>query len=118
GDTIVAPGESGVLLVDEPMVDVGGPSIGTGVIRLAHAWALRDFSLLGDSVHRRARIVSVRDLRDRVTRLYPLFTAGSHPGPLYRGDTLYWSLPLYVSSATSPLSEKMEVSGEAVSYFH
>jgi uncharacterized membrane protein (UPF0182 family) len=117
-DTLVAPGAVGARLVDDPTLDVGGPSLGTGLSRLAHAWAARNFGLLSDSLHRRARIVTVRGVRERVARLYPLFYVGAQPRPLFRADTLYWSVPLYTASNSYPLAEHREVAGEQRSYFH
>jgi uncharacterized membrane protein (UPF0182 family) len=117
-DSLVAPGASGMELVDDPTLDVAGPSLGTGLARLAHAWAARRFGLLADSIHRRARIVTVRDVRERVARLYPLFYVGQALRPLFRADTLYWSVALYSSSAAYPLAERREISGETRSYFH
>ncbi len=118
GDTLVAPGALGTRVVDDPTIDIAAPSLGNGVTRLAHAWATRDFGLLADSLHRRARIVTVRDVRERVQRLYPLFFVGQSLRPLFRADTLFWSLPLYTTATTYPLAEKREILGEARSYFH
>lgn len=118
GDTLVAPGAAGTKVVDSPTLDIAGPSLGKGFSRLAHAWAARNFSLLSDSLRGRARIVAVRDVRERIGRLYPLFYVGRSLKPMYRADTLYWSAPLYTSSPDYPLSERREISGEARSYFH
>ena len=117
-DSLIAPGATGTRIVDDPTLDVAAPPLGNGVSRLAHAWAARDFSLLSDSLRRRARIVAVRDVRDRVSKLYPFFYVGRSPRPLYRADTLFWTVPLYSSSADYPLAEHRMISGEPRSYFH
>lgn len=117
-DTLVAPGATGTRIVDDATLDVAGPSLGNGMTRLAHAWAARNFALLSDSLPRRARIVAVRDVRERVAKLYPLFYVGRSLRPLHRADTLFWSAPLYTSSEDYPLAEHREIAGETRSYFH
>jgi uncharacterized membrane protein (UPF0182 family) len=117
-DTLVAPGAVGMILVDDPTLDIAGPSLGNGLSRLAHAWAVRRFGLLSDSLRRRARIVTLRDVRERVATLYPLFFVGPSPRPLFRADTLFWSVPLYSASNDYPLADKRPISGIARSYFH
>ncbi|MBA3646008.1 MAG: UPF0182 family protein [Gemmatimonadaceae bacterium] len=117
-DTLVSPGAIGTLLVDNPTIDIAAPSLGHGFSRLAHAWAARNFSLLSDKLHRRTRIVRVRDVRERVAALYPFFAIGPTLRPLFRGDTLYWSAPLFTSSHSYPLSDRREIWGERVTYFH
>lgn len=117
-DSLVAPGAAGMRLVDDPTLDIAAPSLGTGLSRLAHAWAARKFSLLSDSLHRRTRIVTVRDVRERVQKLFPLFVAGPSLRPLFRADTLYWSVPLFTSSASYPLADRREIRGRSSTYFH
>jgi uncharacterized membrane protein (UPF0182 family) len=117
-DTLVAPGATGTRIVDEPTVDIAAPSLGNGLSRLAHAWAARNFGLLSDSVRRRARIVAIRDVRERIGMLYPFFYVGRSLRPLYKADTLFWTAALYTSSADYPLAERREISGETRSYFH
>lgn len=117
-DSLVFPGAKGTRLIDNPTLDLAAPSLGNGLTRLAHAWAARDFSLLSDTLRRRARIVSVRDVRTRVGKLYPLFAPGPTARPLVRADTVYWSVPLYTLSSSYPLAERRRVWGEDRSYVH
>ena len=116
-DTVVGPGAAGLIVLDNPTMDIAGPSLGRGVVRLAHAWAERDFSLFADSIRRRARIVTVRDVVSRVSKRYPLFFAGLAPQHLYRADTLFWAVPLYATSGSYPLAEPRRIAGESRSYF-
>jgi Uncharacterized conserved protein len=74
--------------------------------------------MLSDSLKRRTRIVRVRDLRERVKRIFPLFDPGPVASPTFRADTLFWTVPLYSSSDSYPLSEHREVFGEYRSYVH
>jgi uncharacterized membrane protein (UPF0182 family) len=117
-DSLIAPGASGMRLVDDPTLDIAAPSLGTGLSRLAHAWAARRFTLLSDTVRRRARIVTVRDVRERVEKLHPFFLVGPTLRPLFRGDTLYWGAALFTASASYPLADKREIWGEGATYFH
>lgn len=117
-DSLVAPGAKGTLIVDDRTRDIAAPSLGSGLTRLAHAWALRDFGLLSNSVSQGARIVSVRDVGERIRRLYPLLAVGPPLRPFYRADTLYWAAALYSSSASYPLAERREIWGESRSYLH
>lgn len=117
-ESIVYPGAVGTRLIDNPTLDVAAPSLGDGLTRLAHAWAARNFALLSDTVRRRARIVSVRDVRLRVSKLYPFFIAGPSPRPVMRADTLYWGVALYALSSTYPLAERRKVWGSDRSYVH
>lgn len=117
-DSLIVPGAAGMRLVDDPTLDVAAPSLGTGFSRLAHAWAARRFGLLSDSLHRRTRIVTVRDVRERVEKLFPFFIVGPALRPLFRTDTLYWSVPLFISSASFPLADSREIWGLRATYFH
>jgi len=58
-------------------------------------------------------------VRDRVHRLLPFFGQGRRITPVIAGDTLYWALHLYASSAWYPLSDRIRSGDQEVSYlFH
>src|SRR5947207_2100816 len=116
-DSLVYPGARGTVLVADPQLDVAGPRLGDGIARLGYAWAYQAFDLLSDSVPRRARLVTVRDVRGRVRALAPVFTQGSMVEPLFHADTLYWKLELYSASSNYPLSQHYILAGEDRSYF-
>ena len=116
-DSLVYPGARGIVIIADPQLDVAGQRLGDGLQRLGYAWAYQTFDLLSDSVPRRARIVSVRDVRARVKSLVPVFAQGSLVEPLFHADTLYWKLELYSASNSYPLSEHYVLAGEERTYF-
>ncbi len=116
-DSLVYPGARGIVVVSDPQLDVAGQRIGDGLTRLGLAWAYQAFDLLSDSIPRRARIVTGRDLRARVRALVPIFAQGTMIEPMFHADTLYWKLELYTASAEYPLSRHIVLAGEDRSYF-
>ncbi len=116
-DSLVYPGAAGLVVVAEPQLDIAGQRLGDGLSRLAYAWAYRSLGLLSDSVPRRARLVTVRDVRQRVGALAPIFAQGSAAQPLFHADTLYWRVNLYSASADYPLSTARVIAGAGRNYF-
>ncbi|HEY6090071.1 MAG TPA: UPF0182 family protein, partial [Gemmatimonadaceae bacterium] len=116
-DSLVYPGARGLVIVADPQLDVAGQRLVDGISRLGYAWAYQSFELLSDSIPRRARIVTVRDVRNRIRALAPVFAQGSMVEPTFHADTLYWKLELYSASANYPLSQHYVLAGEERSYF-
>ncbi len=116
-DSLAYPGARGLVLVSDPQLDVAGQRLGDGLSRLGYAWAYQAFYLLSDSVPRRSRIVTVRDVRNRIRVLAPIFAQGTIVEPLFHADTLYWKLELYSASASYPLSQHYNIAGDDRSYF-
>jgi uncharacterized membrane protein (UPF0182 family) len=116
-DSLVYPGARGLVVAVDPQVDVAGPRLGDGMSRLAYAWAYQSLDLLADSVPRRARLVTTRDVRNRLRALAPLFVQGSMVEPMFHADTLYWKLELYSASSNYPLSQHYVLGGEDRNYF-
>ncbi len=116
-DSLVYPGARGFVLVANPQLDIAGQRLGEGLSRLGYAWAHQSFDLLSDSVPRRARIVSVRDVRERVRALAPVFAQSTIIEPMFHADTLYWKMELYSASSDYPLSDHFVLAGEERSYF-
>jgi uncharacterized membrane protein (UPF0182 family) len=116
-DSLAYPGARGIVVVADPQLDVAGQRLGDGLSRLGYAWAYQSFDLLSDSVPRRARLVTVRDVRARIHALAPAFAQGSMVEPMFHADTLYWKLELYSASADYPLSQHYVLAGEERSYF-
>lgn len=116
---IVAPGYEGHrLLVDTTGTVLGTPLTNAGM-RLAHAWAARDPSLLaGDSAaNPTTRFVAHRDVRERVQLLAPVFAQGEDVQPLLHEGLLYWTFELYSASDSYPLSQRWLLAGQVRSYF-
>ena len=115
--SLVYPGARGLVVIDDPRLDVAGQRLGEGLSRLGYAWAYQSFDLLSDSIPRRARVVAVRDVRNRIKALAPVFAQGSMVEPMFHADTLYWKLELYSASSNYPLSQHYVLAGEERSYF-
>ncbi len=116
-DSLAYPGARGLVVVTDTQLDAAGQRLGDGLTRLANAWAYQAFDLLSDSIPRRARLVTVRDVRNRVRALAPVFAQGSKIEPMFHADTLYWKLELYSASSDYPLSQHYVLGGEDRSYF-
>ncbi|MEO8909349.1 MAG: UPF0182 family protein [Gemmatimonadaceae bacterium] len=116
-DSLVYPGARGIVVVSDPQLAVAGQRLGEGIPRLGYAWAYQSLDLLSDSVPRRARLITVRDVRARVRDLAPLFTQSSVVEPRFHADTLYWKLELYFASSDYPLSQHLVLAGEVRSFF-
>jgi uncharacterized membrane protein (UPF0182 family) len=116
-DSLVYPGARGLVIVADPQLDVAGQRIGEGIPRLAVAWAYQAFDLLSDSIPRRARLIAVRDVRNRIRSVAPVFAQASMVEPMFHADTLYWKLELYSASSNYPLSQHYVLAGEERTYF-
>jgi uncharacterized membrane protein (UPF0182 family) len=116
---IVYPGASGFLIVSDSLNRMAGSTLTTSLGRLAYAWSLQDFArLLGDLPQPRPTLVDHRDVRDRVGLLAPFFTQGRTVTPVVLGDSLFWSVDLYATSDSYPLSRHLLLGGDEVSYVH
>lgn len=115
---LVYPGAFGAVIVGDSSNMIAAPGLQRGFRRLLHAWNLQDMSLLSGDLPKNAKVVGVRDVRARVMALAPVFAQGSFVVPLFRGDTLYWSVDLYSASDNYPLSAHYRIAGADRSYFH
>lgn len=113
---LVYPGAHGAALV-RGVKNAAAPTLGSGLRRLANAWAEQRLDLLWSDYPDDARIARNRDVRERVRSLMPVYAQGSQVLPAYLGDTLTWVLELYSASSTYPLSKHYVLAGEERSYF-
>jgi uncharacterized membrane protein (UPF0182 family) len=116
-DSLVYPGARGLVIVADPQLDVAGQRLGDGLSRWGYAWAYQSLEIVSDSIPRRARLITVRDVRNRIRLLAPVFAQGSMVEPMFHADTLYWKLELYSASSNYPLSQHYVLAGEERSYF-
>ena len=115
---LVYPGASTYSIIGDSLNHTAGTSLESFVARLAMAWSLQNIRLLsGDLPQSHPTIVAHRDVRDRVGLLAPFFEQGRTVNPLIVGDSLYWSLDLYSSSSTYPLSQHAFIAGDERSYW-
>ncbi|WP_373058176.1 UPF0182 family protein [Gemmatimonas sp.] len=118
-EPLVGPGLRGVRLIDaERARGVLGVSLTSLRARIAHAWALRDLSLLdADTTAVEPLLVTHRDVRERVELLAPIFVQGNDVLPLVHDGRLYWTLQLYSASDRYPLSQQWQLATGVYSYF-
>jgi uncharacterized membrane protein (UPF0182 family) len=118
-DVVVHPGAVGSLLVSDTGGRVVGEPARTWLARVAHAWSERDLGLASaDRLPRLApEIVRRRDPRERVGALAPYFAQGSTVSALALGDSLFWTLELYSTSTSYPLSQHYAIVGAERAYF-
>jgi len=116
---LVGPGLRDPLLVDATRSpQVVGVSLASLRARIAHAWALRDLSLLrADSVRAEPLLLSHRDVRDRVARLAPAFAQANEVLPLRYEGRVFWTLHLYSVSDRYPLSQHWQFASGVYSYY-
>ncbi len=115
----VAPGLQGHAMLMDPSGNLLGTSLRTLSLRISHAWAARDPSLLdGTPPGEDAPVfVSQRDVRKRLALLAPVFAQGQTIEPLLHDGTLYWTVQLYSASNSYPLSQHWQLAEEVRSYF-
>ena len=118
-EPLVGPGVRGIRLIDATHArGVRGVSLTSLQARIAHAWALRDLSLLdADTTAVEPLLVTHRDVRERVERLAPIFVQGNDVMPLVHEGRLYWTLQLYSASDRYPLSQRWQLATGVYSYF-
>lgn len=116
---LVAPGLGGARVLDATTDgDVPGALLDTPVSRVAHAWALRDVSLLGaDSSGGIPLLVMHRDVRERVRKLAPIFEQGTTLHAVRNDGQLYWIVHLYSASDRYPFSQRWQVGDGVFTYF-
>jgi uncharacterized protein len=117
GPVLVADSLSGYRVVADSLGVVAAPALEGTLSRLAHAWALQNFRLLtGELPHPTARIITHRDLRERIDAVAPYFLQGEGISPIVVADSLYWAIDLYSASNSYPLSERDSLSDNNVTY--
>ncbi len=116
---MVGPGLRGARLIDGDRTK-GTLSVPLATLksRIAHAWALRDLSLLdADTSAADPRLMTHRDVRERVRLLAPVFEQGNEVLPLVHDGRVYWTVQLYSASDRYPLSQQWQLASGVYSYF-
>jgi hypothetical protein len=117
GPVLIADSLSGYRVVPDSLGVISAPALDGTLSRLAYAWALQNFRLLtGELPRPMARIVTHRDLRDRIDAVAPYFVQGSGISPIVVADSLYWAIDLYSASNSYPLSERDSLGDINVTY--
>ncbi|MFN2398730.1 MAG: UPF0182 family protein [Gemmatimonadaceae bacterium] len=120
---LVHPGARGYRMVSDSARGIVGTELRSRVSRLAHAWSLQNFRLLGGPPGREpSRIILRTDLRERLHSLTPFFTQGTTTLPLVLDDgqggdpVLYWVVDLYSAASSYPLSQRVLLGTREHSY--
>ena len=115
---LVYPGAQGDLLMPDSGRGLAAPILGGGIRRAANALAEQDLRLLtrpsGDPD---TRLLTRRDVGERVARMAPIFEQAGEATPLFAADSLFWALPLYTSVRTYPLSHHWNTGAGTTKYF-
>lgn len=119
GEPAVAPGLRGHRLMPDPNGLILGAPLKSMALRIAHAWASRDPDVLfGPTASEPPTVyVSQRDVRERLALLAPIFAQSELVSPLVHDGTLYWTVNLYSTSDSYPLSQHWQIRGEVRNYF-
>jgi len=111
GPVLIADSLAGYRVVSDSAGEIVAPALDGSLARVAYAWALQNFRLLtGELPHPVSRIVTHRDVRDRLDAVAPYFLQGSSIAPIIVADSLYWAIDLYSASNNYPLSERDSLS--------
>lgn len=116
---VVFPGAGDALIVADSAGRLAAPALASGLDRVAHALHERRprLALSGaDTVPQ--RVLSHRDVMQRVTTLVPFLTPGAAVVPAIRRDSVYWVVELFTTTADYPLSTKLFFAGSARPYVH
>jgi uncharacterized protein len=96
---------------------IAAPSLERFASRVAHALSMQNIRLVARAEGQPVKLVTRRDVRERVRALAPFFAQGSGVSPLWKSDSLIWVVELYSASNTYPLSRRMVIAGEERAYF-
>lgn len=115
---IVTDSNARALVIADSSGHVNAPSLSTAGAQLAHALSMQDFRVwFGTLPQPSPKLVSHRSMRERVRRIAPFFAQGTSIAPVWFADSLAWTVELYSSSHTYPLSQRIAVAGEERAYF-
>ncbi|HRN54391.1 MAG TPA: UPF0182 family protein, partial [Gemmatimonadaceae bacterium] len=114
---LVHPDAQDPLLVADRRGDLAGAAFETTTQRIALAWAEQDPRLLLRELPLpRPRLLTARDVRERIGRLVPFLTLGPTITPQLRGDSLYWFVEVFSTARRYPLSEAVLLDGRTYRY--
>lgn len=119
GGVLVMPNASRYVLVADTTGRIAAPRFESTLERVALAWDQQNPRLLAsDPPSPRPRLLTHRDVRERVGRVAPFFRAGPTITPVVRGDSLYWVIELFAVAREYPLSERFTFDGARAHYVH
>ncbi len=116
---LILPGAARYALVPDSLGRLAAPRFESSLERIAQAWDQQNPRLLASAPPQpRPRLVTHRDVRERVAKLAPFLRAGPSVTSLVRGDSLYWVLELFTTAREYPLSQQLLFDGAPTRYVH
>lgn len=97
----------------------GGFAVGSGLRRLAIAWATGDLTKLpfSDDVTSESRVLMHRNIINRIRRVAPFLALDDDPYMVINSDgSLYWTVDAYTRSNRYPYSRHYSLGAERVNY--
>ncbi len=90
-----------------PYEGVAGVQLNSTVRRLAYALTLGEFNLLGSSlVTNDSRLIDVRDVRDRVSKIAPFLHLDADPYPVVVEGKVLWVIDAFTTTARYPYAQQ------------
>jgi hypothetical protein len=115
---VVGDSARGLVVAFDSLHSVAAPALDRWSKRLTHAWGLQNPRLLQKAPGTvPGSVIRVRDVRERVEKLFPFFMQGSHVSPVVAADSLLWTVPVYAASLHYPLTDAIATPGGDVTYF-
>ena len=114
---LVSPEAARYAIVEDTTGRIAAPRFERGLERFLHAWDQQNPRLLfREAPTLRPRIVSHRDVRERLAQFAPFFVTGPTVTPLVLADSLYWVAELFVVAPEYPLAERLSFEGVTAHY--
>ena len=113
---LVHEGASGYLVVLDSTNRLQAPSLYGATRRIVHGWATQNLRLVFGRVPEHARLLRMRDVKERISALAPFFESGNISIGVH-ADSLYWISHLYAATSNYPLSRASVVNDREWSYF-
>lgn len=115
---VVADGRADDRVIADSTGRVAAPLLNGPLVKIAHALSLQDLRLwLGETPSPSPKVIARRDVRGRLRALAPWFAQGESVTPIWVADSLLWSVDLYSTSGTYPLSRRQVIAGGERAYF-
>ena len=91
----------------EPYAGVAGVQLNSTIRRLAYALTLGEFNLVGSSlVTNESRLIDVRDVRDRVSKVAPFLHLDADPYPVVSDGKVLWVIDAFTTTSRYPYAQQ------------
>lgn len=90
----------------EPYAGEGGVSLSSTLRRLAFAVHFGEFNLFGSGlINEESRLIHVRDVRDRVSKLAPFLHLDADPYPVVEDGKVLWVIDAFTTTSRYPYAQ-------------